>query len=79
MLWQSMRMTVVFVTHSVFESAYLSSRIAVMTPRPGRVFGELAVEATYPRSAEFRTSPDYADISRRASHLLAAASAEAAA
>ena len=44
-LWQSLRKTVVFVTHSVFESVYLSQRIVVMTPRPGRVFTELAIDA----------------------------------
>ena len=44
-LWQALRKTVVFVTHSVFESVYLSQRIVVMTPRPGRVFTELAIEA----------------------------------
>src|SRR5262245_15234214 len=48
-LWQSLGKTVVFVTHSVFESVYLSSRIVVMTPRPGRVFAELAIDAPYPR------------------------------
>ena len=36
-LWQELRRTVIFVTHSVFESVYLSQRIVVMTPRPGRV------------------------------------------
>ena len=40
-LWRELRMTVVFVTHSVFESVFLSSRIVVMTPRPGRVSTEL--------------------------------------
>src|SRR5213079_2538094 len=44
-LWQTLGKTVVFVTHSVFESVYLSNRIVVMTPRPGRVFTELAIEA----------------------------------
>ena len=48
-LWRTLRKTVVFVTHSVFESVYLSSRIVVMTPRPGRVFNELAIDAPYPR------------------------------
>ena len=41
-VWQALRRTVVFVTHSVFESVYLSQRIVVMTPRPGRVFAEIA-------------------------------------
>ena len=41
-LWRAVGNTVVFVTHSVFEVVYLSSRIVVMTPRPGRVFAEIA-------------------------------------
>ena len=44
-LWRELRMTVVFVTHSVFELVYLSSRIVVMTARPGRVSSELAIDA----------------------------------
>src|ERR1051325_2875673 len=48
-VWRSLRKTVVFVTHSVFESVYLSSRIVVMTPRPGRGFKELTIDAPYPR------------------------------
>ena len=59
-LWQALGTTVVFVTHSVFESVYLSTRIVVMTPRPGRVFTELAIDAPYPRDARFRTSAEYA-------------------
>ncbi|MBA3912182.1 MAG: nitrate/sulfonate/bicarbonate ABC transporter ATP-binding protein [Rhodobacter sp.] len=52
--------TVIFVTHSVFESVFLSDRIVVMAARPGRVVQELTVGAPYPRDMEFRTSPDYA-------------------
>jgi NitT/TauT family transport system ATP-binding protein len=52
--------TVIFVTHSVFESVFLSDRIVVMAARPGRVVQELTVDAPYPRDMEFRTSPDYA-------------------
>ncbi|RVC21442.1 ABC transporter ATP-binding protein, partial [Mesorhizobium sp. M7A.F.Ca.AU.002.02.1.1] len=59
-LWQDERFTVVFVTHSVFESVFLSNRVVVMAARPGRVFDELAIEASYPRDEAFRTSPDYA-------------------
>jgi NitT/TauT family transport system ATP-binding protein len=71
-LWRELRMTVVFVTHSVFESVFLSSRIVVMTPRPGRVASELAVDAPT-RDARFRTSAEYAAACRLASEALAQA------
>ena len=73
-LWRSLRKTVVFVTHSVFESVYLSQRIVVMTPRPGRVFTELVIDAPHPRDERFRTSADYAGYCRRVSEALAEAS-----
>src|SRR6266700_1532648 len=74
-LWQALGKTVVFVTHSVFESVYLSNRIVVMTPRPGRIFTELVVDAPYPRDQRFRTSAEYAGFCRRASEALADATA----
>jgi NitT/TauT family transport system ATP-binding protein len=74
-LWQSLAKTVVFVTHSVFESVYLSQRIVVMTGRPGRVFTELLIDAPHPRDERFRTSADYAGYCRRVSEALACASA----
>jgi NitT/TauT family transport system ATP-binding protein len=74
-LWQTLRMTVVFVTHSVFESVYLSSRIVVMTPRPGRVYTEIAIDAPYPRDVRFRTSAEYASMCRLVSDALADATA----
>jgi NitT/TauT family transport system ATP-binding protein len=70
-VWRMLGMTVVFVTHSVFESVYLSSRIVVMTPRPGRVFTELAIDAPYPRDQRFRTSAEYAGYCRLVSEALA--------
>jgi NitT/TauT family transport system ATP-binding protein len=73
-LWQSLDKTVIFVTHSVFESVYLSQRIIVMTRRPGRVFAELAIDAPYPREESFRTSAEYAGYCRRVSEALARAS-----
>ncbi|MEL6516477.1 MAG: ABC transporter ATP-binding protein [Pseudomonadota bacterium] len=62
--------TVIFVTHSVFESVFLSDRIVVMAARPGRVIRELTVDAPYPRSEEFRTSAEYAAFCRQASDAL---------
>jgi NitT/TauT family transport system ATP-binding protein len=58
-LWESRRPTVVFVTHSVFESVYLSTRIAIMTPRPAHIVAELPVELPQPRERALRTSPRY--------------------
>jgi NitT/TauT family transport system ATP-binding protein len=71
-LWRELEMTVVFVTHSVFESVYLSSRIVVMTGRPGRLSSELVVDAPN-RDAGFRTSAEYAATCRVASEALAKA------
>jgi NitT/TauT family transport system ATP-binding protein len=69
-LWQELRRTVIFVTHSVFESVYLSQRILVMTPRPGRVFAEIDIPAAYPRDERFRTSAEYAGYCRQVSEAL---------
>ncbi|HEY6993480.1 MAG TPA: ABC transporter ATP-binding protein [Xanthobacteraceae bacterium] len=76
-LWQSLRKTVVFVTHSVFESVYLSQRIVVMTPRPGRIFTELVIDAPHPRDERFRTSAEYAGYCRLVSEALAQANTAA--
>ena len=62
--------TVIFVTHSVFESVFLSDRIVVMAARPGRVIHELEVDTPYPRAEEFRTSSEYAAHTRAASDAL---------
>ncbi len=70
--------TVIFVTHSVFESVFLSDRVVVMAARPGRVIRELTVDAPYPRDMEFRISPAYAAQCRAASDALIEAMGEAA-
>ncbi len=62
--------TIIFVTHSVFESVFLSSRIAVMAARPGRVIRELEIDAPYPRGERFRTSADYVAHCRTTSEAL---------
>jgi len=74
-VWQATGTTVVFVTHSVFESVYLSNRILVITARPGRIFTELAIDAPYPRDNNFGTSAEYAAFCRRTSAALAQAMA----
>jgi NitT/TauT family transport system ATP-binding protein len=72
-LWERRRPTVVFVTHSVFESVYLSTRIAVMTRRPGRIIADLPVDLPQPRDHALRTSPHYAKICATVSGQLARA------
>jgi NitT/TauT family transport system ATP-binding protein len=69
-LWHEKNWTVIFVTHSVFESVYLSTRIAIMKGRPGRVVDEVRVDEPSPRDPAFRTSPKYAEIARHTSHAL---------
>jgi len=70
-LWRNLRKTVIFVTHSVFESVYLSQRVIVMTSRPGRFSAEIRIDAAEPRGEEFRTSADYAGYCREVSTALA--------
>ena len=73
-LWRKLGKTVVFVTHSVFESVYLSQRVLIMTPRPGRIAREFRINAAEPRGEDFRTSPEYAAHCRDVSVALAKAS-----
>jgi NitT/TauT family transport system ATP-binding protein len=54
--------TVVFVTHNVFEAVYLSTRILVMSPRPGRIVAEVPVPLPHPRVPTLRTDPEYTRI-----------------
>ena len=72
-LWQRHRPTILFVTHSVFESAYLSTRIAVMSARPGRIAADLQVDLPQPRNRATRTSRQYAALCDSVSATLAAA------
>jgi NitT/TauT family transport system ATP-binding protein len=72
-LWRKLNKTVVFVTHSVFESVYLSQRVVVMTQRPGRIGADIRIETPEPRTEDFRTSPGYGDYCRKVSAALAPA------
>jgi NitT/TauT family transport system ATP-binding protein len=68
-LWRALGKTVIFVTHSVFESVYLSQRVVIMSARPGRIAATLAIDAPN-RDARFRTSAEYAGFCRLASEAL---------
>lgn len=69
-LWEKFNWTVIFVTHSVFEAVYLSSRIAVMAARPGRLIANFPNELGYPRSPDIRTTAEFARASRSVSTIL---------
>jgi NitT/TauT family transport system ATP-binding protein len=69
-VWRNLGKTVIFVTHSVFESVYLSQRVIVMTPRPGRISTQFRIETAEPRGEDFRTSADYAAYCRKVSNAM---------
>ena len=69
-LWQAKQFTTVFVTHSVYESVYLSSRIIIMAARPGRVIADIAIDEPYPRTDAFRNTERYAQLCVRVSQEL---------
>jgi NitT/TauT family transport system ATP-binding protein len=69
-LWRARRFTAIFVTHSVFESVFLSQRVVVMAARPGRIFSERAVDAPRERTEEFRMSAGYSDACQAVSAAL---------
>ena len=70
-LWEARKLTVVFVTHSVFESVYLSSRVVIMGARPGRAVDEIDLRDGYPRTEQYRTTAEYATRCRIVSNALA--------
>lgn len=58
-LWQAENWTVIFVTHSVYESVYLSERVLVMGARPGRILRDITIDEPFPRGHAFRAKPSY--------------------
>lgn len=69
-LWQQHRWTAAFVTHNISEAAFLSTRIIVMSARPGRIIADLAVPFSWPRRAEFRAAAEFARFVGEVSALL---------
>ena len=73
-LWRSKGLTVIFVTHSIHEAVYLSSRVVVMAARPGRVIEEVAVTPMVPRDDAFRVSTEFAAYAKQLQDSLLRAS-----
>lgn len=69
-VWETQRLTVIFVTHSIFESVFLADRIVIMSARPGRIVADLRIDEPYPRSEEFRMSTTYNAYCRQVSAAL---------
>ncbi|AOM84042.1 ABC transporter ATP-binding protein [Salisediminibacterium beveridgei] len=70
-IWQQdPKMTVLFITHNVFEAVYLSSKLAVMTPGPGKVSSILDIDAGYPRGDQFRSSQEFGQLVGKVSGIL---------
>jgi NitT/TauT family transport system ATP-binding protein len=69
-LWREDALTVIFVTHSVYESAFLSTRVVVMTPRPGRSLANIALAPPFPRGANYRLTPEFSESAKRISAAL---------
>ena len=73
-LWRKKRLTVVFVTHSIHEAVFLSTRVVMMAARPGRITDEVAIEEPHPRTPEFMVTPRFAADARRLQESLLRAS-----
>ena len=71
------KLTVLFVTHSIYEAVFLSSRVLVMSARPGRIFEEVAIDEPQPRRDTFRITEKFSRLSAALSGMLAAAMHEA--
>ena len=77
-LWWRKKLTVIFVTHSIYEAVFLSTRVIVMAARPGRVLKEVLIDEPHPRTDAFRVTQKFAAYAKELSELLAQASASGA-
>jgi len=74
-LWLEKRLTIMFVTHSIHEAVFLSTRVIMMAARPGRVVEQIVIDEPYPRTADFMVSPRFARYAKRLQDSLLSASA----
>ena len=75
-LWRKKKLTVIFVTHSIHEAVFLSSRVVMMAARPGRVVEEFRIDAPYPRTADFMVSPEFSRYAKQLQDSLLRASVD---
>jgi NitT/TauT family transport system ATP-binding protein len=69
-IWEALGSTIVFVTHSISEAVFLSTRVVVMSPRPGRITDVVEIDLPQPRSAETREHPRYFELVADVRHKL---------
>jgi NitT/TauT family transport system ATP-binding protein len=69
-IWEKTGSTIVFVTHSISEAVFLSSRVVVMSPRPGRIAGVVDIDLPYPRTVETREAPRFFELVTEVRELL---------
>jgi len=69
-IWKRMQSTVVFVTHSISEAVFLSTRVVVMSPRPGRVAGIVPIDLSQPRTVDTREDPHFFELVTEVRELL---------
>ena len=74
-LFQRLGFGALFITHSISEAIFLSTRVLVMSARPGRIVATFEVPFTYPRSPELRFDPAFAELAGQVSHALRGAHA----
>jgi NitT/TauT family transport system ATP-binding protein len=77
-IWEAAGSTVVFVTHSIAEAVFLSTRVVVMSPRPGRITGIVEIDLPQPRNTDTREQPRFFELVTQVRDLLRAAGADSA-
>ncbi len=73
-LWRKKKLTVIFVTHSIHEAVFLSSRVIMMAARPGRVVEQFSIDEPYPRTPDFMVSPQFSRYAKQLQDSLLRAS-----
>jgi NitT/TauT family transport system ATP-binding protein len=77
-IWEASGSTVVFVTHSIAEAVFLSTRVVVISPRPGRITGIVQIDLPQPRNADTREEPRFFELVTQVRDMLRAAGADSA-